>query len=268
MIPIAQAWRSKCNTSGDQRMDNIWSALQRRLPAVQWQGPHRREAVIVAGGPSLSGQLDEVRRLKQAGAFVMAVNGAHDYLFRQDIAPDGMIMIDALPRKITLVQNPRDGVVYYIGSQCDPSIFDALAEHEVMIWHPLSGDMPVEQIVGDTAPCIGGGETAGLRAINLMIVLGYRSFHLFGFDSSFSDEQAHAYEQERGRNGVLPKRVEIHCGGRTFQSERWMATQVDHFLEFLAANGRGLNVTLYGDGLLQHAVETWLNRSAECHPSA
>lgn len=216
------------------------------VPPIQAYPAHDRTLLIAAGGPSLAEsivgmQLDRAR----TGGDLWALNGAHDYLIRCGIVPDGMVMLDSREAMTQFVQRPRSDVEYLIATQCDPAVFQALAGRNVKKWTGWYWGVEDRIIVG-------GGATVGQKAICLGYVLGYRKFKLYGYDSSYRGGANHAYAQPMN-DGDL--KVDVTLRGRKFIAARWMVKQV---VEFLATadtlTRKGCEIDVYGDGLLPYAA--------------
>ncbi len=224
---------------------------------VAWAERHEAiesDLLIVAGGPSLKDQLDNIRARIFIGQPVWAMNGVHDFLLDNDIIPDAMVMMDGKPVCTEYVKKPHKDVEYLIASRCDPAVFKALDGFNITLWHAYD-----EGIGGALREfdrgwfAVGGGSTVSLHALKLGFCLGFRTFHVFGMDSSFADVE-HAYEDvpapEQSR-----ERLNIHVKGRSFECAPWMLKQVDNFkIVNRTLMDEGCSIHIHGDGLLQHVV--------------
>jgi hypothetical protein len=203
--------------------------------------PHDGHAVIVAGGPSLADGLEEIRSRKAHGQKVFAVNGACNWLWEHGIEADACVLMDARESNLKFIRHP---VQYYLASQCHPSLFDA-APDAIRYHGYLTG---IEQIVGDEMT-IAGGSTSGLKACVIAYALGYRQLHLYGFDSSYSDDEGHAYAQPENDSDSV---IEATWGtDEVFRCAGWMIIQAEEF-QHLARQlvEGGATVTVHGSGLL------------------
>jgi hypothetical protein len=177
------------------------------------------------------------------------------------------VLLDAHPtRMLDFVQTPSRATRYLVASVVDPSVWDALEDQRVFLWHARSGIQGEEALVQtDTRGAlagilVGGGSTTALRAMVLGHRMGYRGFHLLGCDSSFAGAQQHVTDDARGRYGEI---VEAELGGETFVTTPTMARQVNAFLWTLENADReipGAEVWTYGDGLLPAAAKEWNER--------
>lgn len=236
-----------CNVEDRILYANMKTAVERDYPVIQAVAPHDGVAVIVGGGPSLDDELESVRALADGGAKIFALNGAAHWLIQHDIVPHALIALDARPHNVKFVRGIPSAVKLYLATQCDPSLFDEGHNHEIVAWHPPMGGLSGVTEHRDTV-LIGGGTCVGIRALRLLHVLGYRTLHLFGYDSSFRGDEAHAYAQPENADDVRRACV---VAGREFISTAWMIRQADDFQHVAAGlMHEGMTIHVHGDGLL------------------
>lgn len=244
-----------CNTGDSEIFANIRSAVSRSLPELRDYAPvEDGRAVIVGGGPSMQGLLPMIRALKESGATIFAINGSLRHLSGYGIDADYFVMLDAREGNLQFIEH-RPTIEYLIASQCAPSVFDTLQTEKVTVWHP---NFPgVIDVIGREALLIGGGTTVGLQAMSIAYVKGFRNIHLFGFDSSYSDGEGHAYAQNLNAGERIE---EVTLAGKVYRAAPWMIRQAMEFQESVAqlANDN-CAVTVHGEGLLP-AVAKWMGR--------
>jgi hypothetical protein len=102
---------------------------------------------------------------------------------REGIVPDAHVIIDARLDNVQFLQNSRAETTYYLASQCHWVVFDKLQRAGRNI---VYCDL---EAMGDC------GTTVGTHAILIAHVEGFRDIHLFGFDSSYRNDEGHAYPQ-------------------------------------------------------------------------
>jgi hypothetical protein len=97
------------------------------LPQVKQANPEKTGS-IVAGGkrPKCQGQVELIKKMQAAGAPVVAIKGAHDWLIDNGVIPDYALAIDPQEHRIAFYK-PHKAVQYMIASQCHPAMFDNLA---------------------------------------------------------------------------------------------------------------------------------------------
>jgi uncharacterized Rossmann fold enzyme len=240
-----------CNTNRDRIIANVRGALARGLPTLSGAPVHDGHAIIVGGGPSLKSSLRELIWRASIGQTVFALNGAGKFLLDNGIQPDHLVILDARPENAQFVIPGH----CYLASHCDPAAFDAASD--ATVYH-VNTDGIVEATEGlGTVDLISTGSTVGLIAIGIAYYIGFRTFHLFGMDSSYEDEH-HAYPQPgNDADSVISATV----AGRTFKAAPWMVHQVGQFQSLAAQLAEdGCVITVAGDGLLPHVARQMGNQ--------
>ena len=256
MIPLETTL--KLNVGLEAAMENVIAALTRGkaegFKLFRPEPPHGVPACIVGGGPSLKAKLPKLRKLQAKGAVVIACNGAHDYLLRHGIIPWAMIMMDAREQNAEFVKRPRRDVHYFMASQCHPSVFDALRDHQVVLWHSAAGDdleailRARGEVYGEDHMIVAGGNTIGLRAMNLAYINGVRDFHLFGMDSCYKTPKVHHAYKQTLNDGE--KTLEVTLGDKTFLCSVWQAQQASEFKQWIEMFAGLVTLQVHGGGLL------------------
>lgn len=226
-------------------LSNMRSALDRGLPEVRYCRHHGHTLSVAAGGPSLSDTVGEL------DGYIAAVNGSQRWLKDRDILPDACGVCDPYERMADIIDVDRR-VRYFVSSTCHPAVFDKLKDCRVELWHS-SGAEGAQEICQERNPdnwlMVGGGCTMGLRWINLGYVLGFRRFHLHGFDSSFRDSETHAYPDRRDGDG---EHTLIVDGFKTRANFLGQVADFRMLLErYLQPDIEPVAIEVFGDGLLQ-----------------
>jgi hypothetical protein len=133
-------------------------------------------------------------------------------------------------------------------------VFDYLDDQQVILWHLL---MPSTAEVLKNRVMIGGGSTSGSRGIVLSWMMGFRRFHLFGYDSCL---QGHGEkrlrkitgEQWGGKNeeGKIEQIMELVCEDKVFYADPAMAAQAQEIQDVIGML-EGSMFKAYGKGLIQ-----------------
>lgn len=232
------------NTAQDKLAENVLHSNKLGLPMLELKDPHDGHAAIVGGGPSLGKNLECLRMRKEHGQHIFAINNSWQYLVENGITPDFHVMLDARAENAAFV--PDSGKCYY-SSQCDPSVFEKAKD--VVLWNHNN-----TQKIVDGGLFVAGGSTAGLNAISIATMLGYRKIHIYGMDSSYDDDRHHAYEQDLNDN---EKTMTVTVGGEEFHTAPWMAEQACQFSElYPQLLSMGCTITIHGEGLLPHMAAT------------
>lgn len=231
--------------------------LSRDTPLLLGRPEHREEVAVIAGGPSLKHNIPKIRKLYDRGVQIWALNGTHDWLLDRGITPHAMVILDGRAENRQFVTRSSPKTTYYVASQCHPEVFEALKGKTVVQWVQW---MPDAEDIADEFPdkpivLVGGGNTVGLKALCVAYILGYRTMHLFGFDSCYSGDENHAYRQPMNDGEAI---ITIVCAGKTFKCARWMAKQAHDFQD-QAKNLLNMGVTLkvHGDGLIPWIARQW-----------
>jgi SAM-dependent methyltransferase len=215
--------------------------------------------MIMAGGPSLNDYKDEIIERRMAGEFLVTVNNTHQIAREWGLEPSIQIMCDAREFNKRFVENPFPRTKYLIASQCDPGVAASLPKEQVLLWHSghhiksIIEDFDNQRGEGRAWYPVFGGGTVILRGIPLLMLLGFRKFELFGFDSCLVDDAHHAYHQPENDRKLV---VDVTVGGRTFKCHPWMVAQAGDFLRLMQSIGKTIDLAVRGDGLIAHAIKT------------
>ena len=214
------------------------------------------DVMLLCGGPSLSDFEDEIIEKWKAGTKVVTVNGAYNWALERGITNVNQCMLDARPFNKRFVEPARDDCYYFIGSQCDPSVFESLPHDRTFIWHCNTAEETVKltnELYDEPAFC-NGGSTVVSRAIVLLRVLGFKNQTIYGMDSCIFGDEHHAYPQLE--NEIPEPEVPVMVGDRTFICAPWMALQAFEFIRLIEHAGDEFSLTVKGDGLIAHILET------------
>lgn len=246
------------NTTPEVIEANIRSAMQRKDPWLKMESPHDGTALIVAGGPSLAEELNSIKAHKSRGAYIIAVNDCARYLNDRGIKANAHVILDARPENVRFVLGDWFDADCIYSSQCAPIVLDEAGDR-LALWHPLTPGITDITGTDDQSAYIGGGTTAGLKAIVIAHTLGYREIHLYGFDSSYRGDANHAYSQTLNDGERV---LDVTVGDRKFRAAPWMITQVDDFQGLVGELGAlGSNIYVHGDGLLPYTAQLMAEQS-------
>ena len=293
------AWRSGrsvmksgvLNTEEEELRANVKHNIAQGWKQVHPQPTNDLECMIVGGGPSLSSFEDEIRAKRAEGVKLITLNGAYNWALEHDLVPSAQIVVDARAFnarftkpviegfKSSELDGEVQGPLYFIASQCHPSVLEGLPRDRTYLFHTmvtLVKDLLDEQYTKEWHS-VPGGSTVLLRAIPLLRMLGYTKFHLYGIDSCLAptDGQTlpdgsprydrrpgltatmlhHAYAQpENDKSMVLP--VTVNPGGRIFYCHGWMIAQAQEFMDLIQILGDVIELEIHGDGLLAYILRT------------
>lgn len=227
------------------------------------QARQDRECIILAGGPSMRGEIDEIRKLRSEGAALITVNGSYGWAIENGLVPSVQIVLDARAFNARFMRPAVETCRYLVASQCHPDTLAGLPKERTLLWHTMGiSDENIALLAARAVPFfpVPGGSTVVLRALPLMRMLGLSQFHLFGFDSCVLPDAHHAYPQpENDGAQTMP----INCGGRIFQCAPWQASQATEFMDLVKSMGDEMEVAVYGDGLIKHILTTGASFSSD-----
>lgn len=242
---------------------NIRRNITRHIPQLMgYQEQPNQHIAIVGGGWSLKDPevFEELRQLYFDGVKIVAINGAGKWLMERNIRPGTLICMDSRPVNVEFVKEPIPGCRYLLSSQCDPSMFDACEDRDVTIFHlhsenELAINKRLDSHYNGRWQKVPTAGTAGIVAPLIGRILGFRFQHLFGIDSCYAPDGAHhAYEQSwNDGEGSVPFQA---SSGRVFKCSAWQASQAQTFVEMISIYGDQINITVHGDGLIAHLLET------------
>lgn len=232
---------------------NVRHCLTLNLPHIEKLSDPLKNpnAVMVGGGPSLAACLSEIRIRQAHGEKVFALNGSYRYLENNGILADYQVIADPRPENAQFIPEETNAVLL-LSSTCDPAVFEKAKGKKVIVWHV--GHDGMDKIVDPDqtkyVAYIAGGSTVGMVGMSIAYAIGYRKLHLFGYDSSYQQDEGHAYPQSLNAGERV---LDIDAYGREFKSSPWMVAQANEFVELAPALIElGCEITTHGDGLLQH----------------
>ena len=255
--------------------DDIQNNIKANLPKIdKWINSRCRinnEVIfVVSAGPSLD--VDKIKEdkemLEEANKVVkiVCVKHALPMLMDKGLIPWACTLLDPRPIegvsthgivRSTLFDSISPRTNFLVASMTDPSVVDLLQEKDATIigWHAFSEAVKggIEGS-GEDALMITGGTNAGLRTIGIGHTLGFREFHLYGFDMSLAGEPSEELQKgmdEEGKPKFLNVSVgdenywttgELLAGGQDLEKLFQTANEMDLILQF---KGKGMGAKLW-----------------------
>lgn len=240
----------------NQALRQMAENVKRDLPWFEPGPVHQGEFVCVGGAPSMALRTDSIKERQRSGGTVVAFNGARRFLISEGIEPDIVMLVD--PKEEVagfLDEDEGEDTIYLVSSTCHAAVFDKLEGRDVHLWHPEMPPMTERQrIILEAYPdkpsaLIGGGNTVALRSMPVGYLLGYRTFHYYGIDSSYEkDGPDHAYVKHSGKE---PDALTILFEGKTYHCSPWMVRQADEFKFYFGQYTHlGCRIHVHGHGLI------------------
>lgn len=223
---------------------NVRHALSLGLPELRdFEYPRIAPLHIVANGPSA--------RIPDGSC--MALNGALRLWRERAEGPMYWAACDPQPLVASfLPANPPRNTIYLVASKCDPAVFAKLRGCNVFLWHVHEDE--TADLLADRSR-IGAGVSVTNCAPELATYLGYRLFHVWGWDGCFAPDGA----SHRGDGETASERVTIQVAERSFFSTHTWG------LELLDAEARLIGfpfpLHIHGDGMFAaHLRDRFPNR--------
>ncbi len=255
--------------SDEERLANClrnMSLVKERVPELP---AHNGTAIIACYGPSLNDTYKVIRDQRNTipGATLVSVSGAHDFLVNNRLKPNIHVECDPRPHKAAMLKKPQHKTRYFLASCVHPDMTEKLKRYNMALWHLMTpGAMKLWEHEKDALLTSGGG-SVGLRCVNLMYQLGYRTFIIHGMDCSFRGEVQHA-STHLGKK-QHPRRVKV--GDRWFDTASIQVAYARQFFDMEKkmrehSNGQ-FRIGFMGDGMLQ-AMAREANRLGELEEKA
>ena len=253
-------WNSKGVMAEDDRFEHTkinCLKVKKRLPPPP-KDLRDTKAIIVCYGPSLNDTWPTLlSEMKFDGGDLFSVSGAHDYLARRDVVPKYHVECDPREHKVKNLTRMHQDTEYLIASCCHPNLVEHLLPYNLTLWHMCNGQeslRTIDELEPDQFMVHGGGN-AGLRAIAVAYVMGYRQFTIYGMDCSYKDDKQWAGPHA----GKLKDVIEVVCEGKKYKTSPVLVTYARHFLETMD-NAPGAQFTIVGDGLLYAMLRAGQNK--------
>lgn len=258
--------RSVLNMEMEKAKENIKKNLLLGLQEVQPYSPqHDVTVMLLAGGPSLKEYEDQIVKAGKQGVPIVTVNGTYNWLLERGVKPAAFIMVDGRDWNKRFISKHIDTCKYLMSSQCDHEFVASLPKEQTWLWHSADSEMIKEVVQDLNKPHewfpIPGGSTVTLRALPLLVMLGFRKIEIFGWDSCLMGDAHHAYSQPENDSQTI---VNIFVEDKQFKCHPWMALQAYEFQK-LVKNVLGqiddLELLVHGNGLISTMIKYAANKA-------
>jgi uncharacterized Rossmann fold enzyme/SAM-dependent methyltransferase len=226
----------------------VLHALEKIEGRVVPQEPNKRSIAVVCYGPSLEDTWTEIEKCDD----IITCSGAHNFLTERKIIPTYHMDVDPRRHKINLMGTPNIKTQYLMASCCHPQMWEHLKGMNVKLWHVFSNEEESNRILPKGEYAITGGSSAGLRAMTLAYLLGYRNIHVFGMDGCVT-AASHAGEHPN----YVKKTKTVTFNGKEFQTTSSMlycAKEIPNELNQMP----DAKFKFYGKGLAQEIFKKWV----------
>jgi len=234
--------------------------------------PNGEHAIIVSAGPSIN-YMELKHVINETKGTVFCVKHSYPKLLQNNIDPYACVILDPRPidgvsthgivRKdlFNLIDNKTK---FLVASMTDVSVTKYLLDKtdQVYGWHAFSeavqqaaqGKWKVDKranISPDTT-FVTGGTCSAMRAIGMSHILGFRNFHLFGFDCNIPNVTPEM-EKEETEDGKK-KYLKVETNGVNFWTTGELLAMAQDCERLFSNKDIDMNLTLYGEGTLVSEV--------------
>lgn len=152
--------------------------------------PKDAAAIIVAAGPSLDKNVDELKRAK-GKAFILAVDTSLKALHAHNIIPDAVVTIDAELREKHVVDTDFAQIPLFAKNQANHKILSL--HHAQKIWFDCHKYLKrFYQKIGQKLEGYHTGASVATAAFSLCATLGFQRIILIGQDLAYLGDVTHA----------------------------------------------------------------------------
>jgi len=215
--------------------------------------PHTGLAVLVSSGPTFENHLEDIRQYASGvrDGFIVTVKHAHDTLIEKGIIPWACILLDPRDHVQDFIENPHPDVIYFVASMCHPTTLDRLLSSGAKVWgyhaHVGADEEKVLREYGKQI-MVGGGSTSAVRGISVLHCLGFRRYHLYGYDSCYYEKPDFSLKTKTGAQ----KYYEVEVLGRKFWSDSELIAQAQDFEKLIKTERDFQEMEVFGEGMIPH----------------
>lgn len=183
----------------------------------------------------------------------VAINGALRLFTEKGLAPTYWIACD--PQELVadfLGDDPLKSTVYLVASKCHPKVFEKLKDRTVIVWHV--GDLATLDLLEDRHP-VTPFHSVTTCCFEVMSRLGYRDFHVWGWDCCAMGDVENAVAQD---NAIANNTIwlDVESKGRKFRTTGTWLHEAQDALSML--KGFPFRVTIHGSGFMGVYAQDYL----------
>lgn len=241
-------FRGVCKFTPKTLYDNIDSNLSHKMPDLsEIRNTQTGDAMILAGGPSVDGQIEEIHGLKAKGVPLIVISRMYPWCTAHGLKPDYVVSLDCMDEQEKGFEELQEDVTYLLASVTRPSIVQKLAGEKRYVWD-TKDDRKVQDMRRKhgytTATVINGGGSVAIACLSLAMNLGFKDLHVFGLDCMMTNP-AKSHASGISGESVMLRIFEVEIQGNTYYT-------TGAFLEF-ARQALDLVGAGHQEGLLNSA---------------
>lgn len=180
--------RTQCKFSEKDMLKNLETNLANKIPTIgELVGKYSGPCVIIGGGPSVDMQIEKVKELVGKGYPLMVIERMYPWCYRHGLKPSFVVQLDASEGVEEGFTHIDSDAIHFIGATTNPIIFEVLKGYKQYIFSGVGGAHPDAQATWEKygyskVIVVNTGGSVSLTALSIAQVIGFRNFHLFGFD--------------------------------------------------------------------------------------
>lgn len=230
------------------------------------------EIVIASAGPSFAGY--ELKPYYEKGTKIVAVKHSLDRLQRHGITPWACMLLDPRQHVADFVTKPNKDILYFVASMVNPEVVDRLldADCKVYGYHAMVG-AGEEKIIPEGQLAFAGGSATATRSISVLQALGFRKFHLYGYDCCYFEKPDFTKKGSDGKDKYFEVNLDTTTWGgeqvtRTWWTEGQFLAQIQEMQQFYKLQTE-LTIDVYGEGIIpwlwRHnaLLQSWIKKKGE-----
>ncbi len=192
----------------EQVLENIKKSVFIEAPLFTKRAKRKGSFIFVAGGTTLLGFIDEIKRRNEEHEFICTSNNTYDFLVDKGIIPDACLIIDPKECVKTYINKPQKETTFYVGVVCHPEVAKRLLDagmkvEKVLLAYGIEdeSDIALQKTIyavtgSGLSNFLVGGTMTGLRAMPFASSMGFGKIEYYGFDSCFSSELKLIYRED------------------------------------------------------------------------
>jgi 2-polyprenyl-3-methyl-5-hydroxy-6-metoxy-1,4-benzoquinol methylase len=257
-------FRGVCKFPAKELYENIDVNLALKLPDLHTiTGTFDGSAVIVGGGPSVDGEIEQIRKLRQAGAKVIVISRMYPWCASHNVQADFVVSLDCMAEQEAGFTHLQPNVTYLMASVSRPAILKMLVGKPCYIWD-TKDDYKTQGMRRkhgyEVVTVVNGGGSVTISCISLAMNLGFTDLHVFGLDCMATDV-AKTHATGIAGESVEPVWIEVEIEGVKYHTSGAFLEFARQTLDMASAgHEEGLlkSIKFYGESLVNKLWDgTW-----------
>ena len=256
--------RTRCKFGDRETLANLKKNLAYKLPDISTLLKSRTgPALVIGAGPSVDGQVEEIRRLQADGVAVIAIDRMYPWAVQHGLTVDYVVSLDATPGVEDGFTHLQDGTTHLLVATGYPPLIERMKDvPNTYLFSGMAGALKDAETVWREAGygklvIIATGGSVVLGSMYIALTLGFSHVHLFGFDCMVPDE-GHGYSTGVAGESVPRSYFTVEVGEEkvlTCTTFLAFAQQFFRMVGVAAKNGLLKAVDIHGESLVNKMFE-------------